>query len=223
MEAGDKSEAQDLHVVPALSLPECYVHSSNGSSCSSSNHSIHKTEQVHANGIHSEVGRPTLSPHDCGDILPQCSSQIVASQGYTNSASEFSGDETDVDELGDLLRRFDTFFREKVDNELQSISDFMHGMLSEQQIHLQQILVNASAHTKSFHSQQETGDVLPSDEEAFSKGAVQGLEPYEEIEMQLSTAESAEKYQRSATSEILLEMMSLACELSALLNQSKYL
>ncbi|XP_070188889.1 uncharacterized protein [Littorina saxatilis] len=197
MEAGDKSEAQDLHVVPALSLPECYVHSSNGSSCSSSNHSIHKTEQVHANGIHSEVGRPTLSPHDCGDILPQCSSQIVASQ--------------------------DTFFREKVDNELQSISDFMHGMLSEQQIHLQQILVNASAHTKSFHSQQETGDVLPSDEEAFSKGAVQGLEPYEEIEMQLSTAESAEKYQRSATSEILLEMMSLACELSALLNQSKYL
>lgn len=42
--------------------------------------------------------------------------------------------------------------------------------------------------------------------------------------MQLSTAERpSEKYKTSAMSEILLEMMSLSCELSALLSQSKFL
>ncbi|XP_076445843.1 uncharacterized protein LOC143283486 [Babylonia areolata] len=58
----------------------------------------------------------------------------------------------DLDELGDLLRRFDTFFREKVDTEMQSVREFLHGMLSEQQIHLQQILTTR-LYTKSSSSQ----------------------------------------------------------------------
>lgn len=39
-----------------------------------------------------------------------------------------------------MLNPLDTFFREKLNTELQSHQEFMHGLLSEQQIHLRQIL-----------------------------------------------------------------------------------
>lgn len=114
MDADDK-KTENLHILPALG--DCHTHShSNGSSGSSSNHSIQKTEVLlHKNGrpVHSTVPWTSYCAPKLGsEIFLQCQSPNVASSdhGSNNSAaSEFSIEETELDELGDLLRRFGEF------------------------------------------------------------------------------------------------------------------
>ena len=107
MEADDK-KTEDLHIVPGVvpTMDEYHCHSSNGSSCSSSNH---RNAPLHKNGIHAAVTWSYCAPKLGSDILLQCQSPSVASSDHNHSASDVSGEETDFDELGDLLRRFGKF------------------------------------------------------------------------------------------------------------------
>ncbi|KAL8557894.1 hypothetical protein ACOMHN_045623 [Nucella lapillus] len=133
----------------------------------------------------------------------------------------------EVDELDDLLRRFDTFFREKVEAELQSVREFMHGMLSEQQFHLQQILSNRLLSKSSYCQQSSTlhSEELEGSQDRKVPETTENTTHLHSQDSSMATEESAgeETYPKSATSEILLELMSLSCELSAVLSQSKYL
>ena len=87
-------------------MDDYHSHSSNGSSCSSSNH---RNAPLHKNGIHAAVSWSYCAPKLGSDILLQCQSPSVASSDHNHSASDISGEETDFDELGDLLRRFGKF------------------------------------------------------------------------------------------------------------------
>ncbi|KAK7494604.1 hypothetical protein BaRGS_00014257 [Batillaria attramentaria] len=101
MHSDDKCENDDLHIVPSAS--GTFGQAISDGSRSSSSHSIHKKE-LFPNGS-CRLPWPACFPDEDAEPNAPCSSPNFA-VGDTANNSELSGEENDVTELDDMLRRF---------------------------------------------------------------------------------------------------------------------
>ncbi|XP_025097680.1 uncharacterized protein LOC112565984 isoform X2 [Pomacea canaliculata] len=196
MNSEDRISDGDLHIVP--SLGSVLQHSGNSIGLGNKNNT----------SLYGMNSWP--SPVTDGCLLTNSHDRSTHSD-LNNS------NEADIDELDDMLCRFDTFFREKLNTELQSHQEFMHGLLSEQQIHLRQILRFNLNVLPSYETGQQVNN---RNQEDMTKNYVD----LEEAEMPYS-------YDPGATSSdihvhrkqgLLTELLSLSCQVSALLSEVRF-
>ncbi|KAL5010573.1 hypothetical protein ScPMuIL_012878 [Solemya velum] len=113
-------------------------------------------------------------------------------------------------EVDDLLYHFDLFFRERFFSELQQFQDSIHSMLSEQQIHVRQIIHTA---LNSPTQQKDSGDFLDHIESPTSK----------DCDLEVRHRDCFEyKESSSPKDKILLQLLSTVGQIGALLQRPQY-
>ncbi|XP_041351719.1 uncharacterized protein LOC121370504 isoform X2 [Gigantopelta aegis] len=113
-----------------------------------------------------------------------------------------------MDNMDDLLYHFDKFFRDRFDSELFRFKSAMYEMLSEQQLHMRQII----------HSV----EMMPEENDVIFPDSGSSVPDNEENVSQSKLIQGNAMCKEKTKSRALLELMSLSCGVTALLNETKY-
>ncbi|KAK3726439.1 hypothetical protein RRG08_005045 [Elysia crispata] len=110
-----------------------------------------------------------------------------------------------------ILFQFDAFFRGKLDAELAVFQENMHSMLTEQQIHLQKIISSASQN-----------NFCEGDTEGTSIGSAVTTDETSAVDETREFRCVCQESQKKAKNSFMIELLSLSCQLTELLNQKKF-
>ncbi|BFZ09262.1 hypothetical protein BsWGS_12301 [Bradybaena similaris] len=173
-------------------------------------------EDITGDNIMSMSSDPGYTSQDsCSETFRQVTQLMSQEQNLSSDDSSVHADiYTDMaDNVGTynldvILCQFDSFFRSRLNSELEAFQETMHSMLTEQQIHIQRIvcsIVEQNLNEECSEAQEE----VPVE----SNG---NITEASEIRCTCHNSESKTKM------DLIIELLSLSCQITSLLNLPKF-